>query len=95
MKKIWLVLVVGLLLTACGPAATPEPTATLPPTETNTPVPPTDTPEPTATETQEPTSTPTEVVVVDFCVECHTDKDQLILTAKVEPEVESESEGVG
>jgi hypothetical protein len=96
MKKVifWVVIgLVVLLLAACTPAAAPEPTATLAPTETNTPPPPTHTPEPTPTDTPEPT--PTEIVVVDYCVACHTDKDQLILTAKIEEEVEEESEGVG
>jgi hypothetical protein len=57
--------------------------------------------EPTATLTQEPTATPTleptptEVVVADYCIECHTDKEQLIATAKEEEPAESESKGVG
>lgn len=58
---------------------------------------------PTATSTsvqpQEPTQiaapTATAVAAVNYCIECHTDKDQLIQTAKPEEEVESESEGVG
>jgi hypothetical protein len=96
MKKVMFWVVIGLvvlLLAACAPAAVPEPTPTLAPADTNTPPPPTDTPEPTPTDTPEPT--PTEIVVVDYCIECHTDKDQLILTAKIEEEVEEESEGVG
>ena len=40
-------LIVALLMAACGPKATPEPTAT--PQPTSTPLPPTDTPAPTAT----------------------------------------------
>ena len=60
--------------------------------------------EPTATEVikeEEPTPTPvppTEEVVeaVDYCVSCHTDKEELIATAKVEEEkAEGESSGVG
>lgn len=57
--------------------------------------------EPTATPTQEPTATPTleptptEEVVADYCVECHTDKEELIATAKEEEPAESESKGVG
>jgi hypothetical protein len=35
------------------------------------------------------------VVEVDQCVSCHTDKEQLISTAKPEEEVEEESSGVG
>ncbi len=73
-----------LLASACGPAATPAPTATA------TSVPPTATAEATTT------SVPTPTEVVDHCIQCHTDKDQLIQTAKVEEEAgESESEGVG
>lgn len=54
---------------------------------------------PTSVQPQEPAQiavpTATEVAAVNYCVECHTDKDQLIQTAKPEEEVESESEGVG
>ena len=32
---------------------------------------------------------------VDSCIECHTDKDALIATAKPEVEVETENEGEG
>jgi hypothetical protein len=42
-----------------------------------------------ATENGEPT------VEVDFCIECHTDKEMLIDTAKPEEEVISENEGEG
>lgn len=70
------------------PAATTEATATPTTEPTATP-----TQEPTATPTLEPT--PTEVVVADYCVECHTDKEQLIATAKEEEPAESESKGVG
>ena len=56
------------------------------------------TPEPTLVPVKEPTSTPepepTEVVeVVDYCVDCHTDKEQLVAVAN--PILESESSGVG
>jgi hypothetical protein len=51
---------------------------------------------------EEPTpapAPPTEEVVVemvDYCVSCHTDKEELIATAKVEEEeAEGESSGVG
>jgi hypothetical protein len=47
--------------------------------------------EPTTT----PTTAPTEVVVVDYCAACHTDKEQLISTAHGEEASEKESEGVG
>lgn len=52
----------------------------------------------TATEVAvvEPTvEMPTEVPETDKCVECHTDKDQLIDTADPVVEVESENEGAG
>jgi hypothetical protein len=53
-----------------------------------------------AEETEAPTEAPleTEVAVVeqvDYCLECHTDKDQLIDTAAPEEEVVEESEGAG
>ena len=48
------------------------------------------------------TASPTEVVPVaeqtapvDYCIECHSDKDQLIDTAAPEQEVISENEGEG
>jgi len=52
----------------------------------------------------EPTAEPTAVATVagspteaplDYCLDCHTDKDQLIQTAKPVEAKESESEGVG
>lgn len=88
-KHTWfLIATLVLLIGACGPAVTPAPTetATLPP-PTETAVPP--------TPTTEPTATPTEVVIADYCVNCHTDKEKLIATAKEEVVVEKESEGVG
>ncbi len=56
--------------------------------------------EPTEEPTEEPAqeTTETEVAVVDEgdqCVACHTDKAQLIDTAKPEEEVVEESEGAG
>ena len=57
-------------------------------------------PEPTLVLTEEPTSVPepqpTEIVkTVDYCVDCHTDKEQLVATGKPIVEVEGESSGVG
>ena len=85
MRKIWVILFVLtiFLLSGCQ-TATVEPTATEAIVEkepTPSPVPPTE-----------------EIVVeeVDYCVSCHTDKEELIATAKVVEEVgESESSGVG
>jgi hypothetical protein len=77
-----------LLLSACRGQATPEPTASAQP------------------ESQSPTATPvlqaTEVVLVeptvqavDYCLDCHTDKDMLIATAREEQEVINENSGEG
>lgn len=63
---------------------------------TSTPAP-TPEPEPTLAPTEAPVlePTPEPVEVVDYCVDCHTDKEQLISTAKPVVEKESESSGVG
>ena len=56
-------------------------------------------PEPTEEIAPEPTPVPptptSEPEVVSQCIECHTDKDRLISTAKAEEEVISENEGAG
>ena len=80
MRKTLMVVLASMLLFLAGcQAATPEPVPT------NTPIPPTPTIEPTV-----------EVVVeVDYCVDCHTDKEQLIAVANPIVESESESSGVG
>lgn len=56
--------------------------------------------ESTVVETEAPTEAPTQTEatpteIVDQCIECHTDKDQLIDTAAPEEEVVEESEGAG
>lgn len=79
-KESFLMLVFMLLLAGCQ-TATPEPTPT------NTAIPP--------IPTMEPTATVAVVANVDYCVDCHTDKEQLISTAKPEETVEGESSGVG
>jgi len=79
-KGRFLLLIVTLFLAGCQ-TATPEPVPT------NTAIPPT----PTA----KPTETVEVVVQVDYCVDCHTDKEQLISTAKPEETAEKESSGVG
>ncbi len=81
----------ALLMAGCQPATpelvpTSEPTATTEPSATNTVLP------PTLTAPPEPTEA---AIEVEPCVACHTDKDQLISTAKLEEVVESESSGVG
>lgn len=79
-KGRFLLLAFMLFLVGCQ-TATPEPIPT------STTIPPTPTIEPTAT---------IEVVAdVDYCVDCHTDKEQLISTAKTEEVAEEESSGVG
>ena len=80
MRKIITFFLASMLLFLAGcQAATPEPVPT------NTEPPPTSTVEPTV-----------EVVVeADYCVDCHTDKEQLIAVANPIVESESESSGVG
>lgn len=92
--KSWLGLGVLLVLLAGCSSAAPSPTATNPPVEPTVAAPGPTAAEAAATATTAPTATE-EIAEVDQCVECHTDKDQLISTAKVEEEVEKESEGAG
>jgi hypothetical protein len=83
MRKLFIALsIAGLFFLAGCATSTPEPTPK---------------PEPTALPTEVPTLVPTPVPteVVDYCVDCHTDKEQLISTAKPVVEAESESSGVG
>ncbi len=63
-----------------------------------TPVPATPTEESVEEESapaEEAVSVVEEVAEPNYCLDCHTDKDQLIATAKVEEEVISENEGEG
>lgn len=80
MQKVWLILLIFLFWFLAGcQTITPEPIPT------STAIPPTPAVEPTK-----------EVVAeVDHCVSCHTDKEQLISTAKPEELAEKESSGVG
>ena len=84
MRKIWLIFFIlsFLILNGCQ-AATPVETT---PTKVSVEEDPTTAP-----------AKPTEEVVeiVDYCISCHTDKEMLISTAKVEEVLESESSGVG
>jgi len=80
MRRFWPILVAILVLFLAGCQATAA-----------------EDPVPTATEVL-PTAEPTEEVMaeVDYCLSCHTDKEQLVATAKPEEEAaESESKGVG
>ena len=81
MKKARLLLFVCILLLAGCQTTTPEPVPT------NTAIP--------STPTIEPTATIEVIVNVDYCVDCHTDKEQLISTANPEELAEEESSGVG
>lgn len=81
MRKARLLLLTCILFLVGCQTTTPEPVPT------NTATPPTPTVKPTVT---------LEVIAnVDYCVSCHTDKEQLISTAKPEETAEEESSGVG
>jgi hypothetical protein len=54
-----------------------------------------DVPPPTPTTPPSPTPTPVVIAPDDGCENCHTDKEQLIATAKEEEVVEELSEGEG
>lgn len=90
-------LLLGVLLAACGQAAQPAATAVpanLPSATARaaSPTPdlrPTRTPVPTV----EPTRAPTQPV--DYCVTCHTDKDTLVKNLKPVEVKPKESEGAG
>jgi hypothetical protein len=85
MRKYWIILfiLVFLPLSGCQTATPVEPeNPDIAVDETPTVIP--DTP------------TPEVAVELDYCISCHSDKDALIATAKVEEEVEEEeSSGVG
>lgn len=88
MRKLltFLILCFSLLLLGACTAQTPTPTV---PDETEVAI----------SETTPDTDIPISLEPpVDYCIECHTDKDMLIETASVEEEDlhgEGESEGVG
>jgi len=79
MRRYWIILVAFLMLVLAGCQQATTEQSEATPTEAS------------------PTIMPTEEVVsqVDYCLSCHTDKEQLISTAKPEEPVEAESKGVG
>ncbi len=79
--RIWLGLLAGVLILLAGCVRTPQPV----PTATRE----------APTQPLVATETATAQPQVNYCVECHTDKDRLIQTAKPEEEVVEESEGAG
>lgn len=87
MRKLFAVLILSLALLLLGACTAQTPTTTVP----------------DETEVSISESTPDTVVPisleppVDYCIECHTDKDMLIETAATEEEAAhgEESEGVG
>ncbi len=93
--KLIIVAALGLglagLVAACSgiPAPTPMPLPTQPQGEVAV-VPP-----PTPTVPAAPTPPPAIIAPDDGCVECHTDQERLIATAKDEEAVEELSEGEG
>jgi len=95
--SIFILLTLALLLTAligCGPEVAPEEEEVEAPTSFGVEVAMAEEVEVTAV----PTSTPaaiTETMAVDYCLDCHTNKEMLIDTADPEEEVISENEGEG
>lgn len=83
MQKFWPVFVVftAIFLAGCQQKTEGPPLPTI--------TQPSPTIEPTIVE---PTKT---IANIDYCRSCHTDKEQLISTAKPEEPTESESKGVG
>lgn len=84
---IFCLFLIGLVLTACAPQASPAPTEAAVATVVNE--------EPGVTQAPTEAETPAVLPPSGACLDCHTDKDRLIETAKVEEKVESESSGVG
>lgn len=78
------------LVAVASPTALSTPTTAPSPTSS-----PTATTVPSPTIAPSPTSSPTAVLSNDSCIQCHTDKEQLIATAKEEEVVEQLSEGEG
>jgi len=82
LKRLITLCLAAATLAACAPATTP-PEASVSPSE-----------EPTATLVV-PTPFPVPTEFVDYCLDCHSNQEQLVALAKPEPVAESESKGVG
>lgn len=78
------------LAVVASPTVQSSPTTAPSPTSSPTP-----TTVPSPTVAPSPTLSPTVVASNDSCIQCHTDKEQLIATAKEEEVVEKLSEGEG
>jgi hypothetical protein len=73
--------IIIVFLAACQSAIAEDPVVEV--------VPPTDIVHPTVEETVE------ELASMDYCLECHAEKEKLVSTAKPEVVLEAESKGVG
>ena len=91
MKKFLMILFVLLFLglAACQPAAVETPAAEAQAADVEA-APEEETTPPTVDQVVALAESP-----VDYCLECHTDKEQLVALAKEEDSHEEESEGVG
>ena len=87
MKRFRYVFLVMIIMgvSSCAAPAAPQESPTEEAVEENTPV-------PTQAEISEPEEEPE---VVDHCVDCHTEKEHLVDTAKPIVEIVSENEGAG
>ena len=81
-KHLVTLFLAAIALAACAPQPAPQATSTLP-AETSLP----------AATAFVPVEKPTEFV--DYCLDCHSNQEQLVALAKPEVKVESESKGVG
>ncbi len=82
LKRLITLSLAAATLAACT-STTPPPEASVSPGD-----------EPTATLVA-PTPFPVPTEFVDYCLDCHSNQEQLVALAKPEVETESESKGVG
>ncbi|MBT3336566.1 MAG: hypothetical protein HN855_01155 [Anaerolineae bacterium] len=84
-KYLLFTLLLFIFFAGCSPTITEQETPVQEPIEEATLVP-----------TLPPPPTPTsEPEIVSYCLDCHTDKERLISTAKPEEEIISENKGEG